>query len=143
MQQQVYCFHATLLHRVCCLVACIVYVWWALRIYLQKNVSYVPNEVISKSWIVKTADQRRESLLELFTIQPTILHDVHTTPRTKYERYAILASEFKSVAHIASLSVESTEELRSQLRNFITNTLKSKQQLFYKLNKTLNLIVRR
>ena len=105
-----------------------------LRIYLQKNVSYVPNEVISKSWIVKTADQRRESLLELFTIQPTILHDVHTTPRTKYERYAILASEFKSVAHIASLSVESTEELRSQLRNFITNTLKSKNEDSQELN---------
>ena len=63
--------------------------------------------------------RERESLLELFTykIQPTILQNVDTTLSTKYERYALLTSEFKNVAHIASLSVESTEELRSQLRN--------------------------
>ena len=48
-----------------------------------------------------------------------------TTLSTKYERLltSLLTSEFKNVAHIASLSVESTEELRSQLSNFIANTV--------------------
>ena len=65
----------------------------------------------------------------LFTLFGHYFQNTHSrhyvSLSTKYERLltSLLTSEFKNVARIASLSVESTEELRSQLSNFIANTV--------------------
>ena len=97
-----------------------------LRVYLQRNIICVPNEVISTSWMIKTEDQKRQSIINLLSIETIPSQNVPTL--NQIERYALLTSEFKNVAHIASLSLDSTDELRTQVRKFLDIILKSKRE---------------
>ena len=82
-----------------------------LLVYLHKNITKIPDGIISSLWLVK--GNLVNELITTYRRVPE--HNVSLFLQTKDERYAILCNDFKNVARIASLTSENTEKVRIEL----------------------------
>ena len=89
-----------------------------LRIYLEKKITCVPPEILSKIWIKKTDEEKADSFKSFIHISPLVHTTLATQPvLSRDDRYSLLCSEFKNLAFIASLTMEKTDEIRHMVEN--------------------------
>ena len=84
-------------------------------IYVENKITRVPEEVMTTTWLIKS--EQKVEILNNFLLTNQVLPspNIQHPLRTKDERYALLLTEFQNIAHIASLTNESTENVRSEL----------------------------
>ena len=87
-----------------------------LRLYLHEQWNLLSEDIVSSKWLIKTERQKTTFLNQLYMnrYQPKT-NSLNVVD--KDDRYGILTSEFKEIAHLGSLSDENFEKVRCNLRN--------------------------